>query len=179
LTSPTFLRQGLLAAAGLLALGLHATTQAQSSNWKEPDNWQEVEQTPPVGFNPKDTVPFEITVYSELQFGVVPSTVTLGSDGVVRYVLVARSPTAQTVLYEGLRCTTRQTKTYARWSSDSGASGGTWQTMAGAEWRPVTEGNASRPAWALAKQAFCDGATPNGDARRMVRELRHGRPTTN
>ncbi|MEY2683174.1 MAG: hypothetical protein RJA09_318 [Pseudomonadota bacterium] len=179
MTLPPFSRPGLLAAAGLLALGLHATTQAQPSNWKEPDNWQELEQAPPVGFNPQDVVPFEITVYSSLQFGVVPATVTLGTDGVVRYVLVARSATAQTVLYEGLRCSTRQTKTYARWSSDSGAAGGTWQTMAGADWRPVTEGNASRPAWTLAKLAFCDGATPNGDARRMLRELRYGRPTTN
>lgn len=174
----TFTRAGLVAATGLLALGCQSSVCAQSSRWQEPDSWQEAEQAPPASFNAQDTVPFDITVYSSLQFGVVPSTVTLGKDGVVRYVLVARSATAQTVLYEGLRCATRQTKTYARWSVGDGTAG-TWQTMPGADWRPVTEGNASRPAWTLSKLAFCDGATPNGDAPRMLRDLRHGRPVVN
>lgn len=162
--------------ATVFACGLCTMAHAQAP---DPDTWRESEQAPPTAFDPNNTIPFDITVYSALKFGVVPSTVSVGPDGVVRYVLVARNQTALTVLYEGLRCATRETKTYARWSPTEGRTPGAWQTLDDAPWRSVTEGNASRPALVLAKQAFCDGSTPNGDAGRMLRDLRYGKPLSN
>ncbi len=151
--------------------------QAQPAPEQE---WQEGDIPAPPAFALADLVPFVVSVNSELRFGVAPGSLSVGADGVVRYVVVARSPTgALNVAFEGLRCKTGEMKTYARWSpADAGAkvsssTEGAWRLVQQAEWRDLSSPGA-RPALALARQGFCEGPTPNGTPAHMLRTLKTG-----
>ena len=71
-------------------------------------------------------------------------------DGVVRYTLVARSPSGvDTVNYEGLRCATSEHRIYA-----FGRPGGSW-SMSTVPWREISPSNAQRWQFTLQKDFFC------------------------
>lgn len=162
------LRRGL--AALLLAAALPGG-QAQLLTDTDPNrDWREADAPPPPSLRTDGLVPFVVSVHSQLRFGVDPASVTLGPDGVIRYVIVAQSDSGTlNAWYEGLRCATAQVKTYAHWNPGPP---GEWRINANAAWRNLGGEFASRPAVALARGGFCDGATPNGGPADMLRALR-------
>lgn len=164
---------GRLRLAALL-LGV-AAAGAQAQLLTDPNReWREADAPPPPPLRQDGLVPFVVSVNSQLRFGVDPASVTLGPDGVIRYVIVAQSASgALNAWYEGLRCTTAQVKTYAHWNPGPP---GEWRPNPGAEWRNLGGEFASRPAVALARNGFCDGPTPNGRPADMLRALRVGKP---
>jgi hypothetical protein len=92
-------------------------------------------------------------VYVSLKIGVDPATVSVGDDGVVRYVVVMRNAAGSvTAAYEGVRCTTDEVKTYAR----SNGMGG-WTTVADPQWKSLTDNMPSRHAHAITRQGACSG----------------------
>lgn len=142
---------------------------------QDPDEapWQEGEVPAAPAFNADKTVGIDVSLHSELSYGIDPSTLTVGADGVVRYVLVARSRQgALNVLYEGLRCASAEVKTYAHWNPGTP---GAWQSNREPQWRALTGHAASGPARALAHNGLCDGVTPNGNPDKMLRDLRYGK----
>lgn len=99
------------------------------------------------------------------RFYIDRTTLGVAKDGVVRYVLVARSTeAAQNVTYEGLRCQSAENRVFAVGQPD-----GTWVT-ARSSWRPIS----SPRNIALAREFFC----PQGEAVRSsadaVRALERG-----
>jgi hypothetical protein len=58
-------------------------------NGVDPD-WRESEAPPPPALKTDGLIPLEM-VGSSLHFGVDPSSVNVGADGIVRYVVVATS----------------------------------------------------------------------------------------
>lgn len=159
-------------ATAALALLLAAGAQAQLLTDPNRD-WREAEVPPPPPLRTERLVPFTPSVHSQLRFGVDPDSVTLGSDRVIRYVIVAQGDGgALNAWYEGLRCATAQVKTYAHWNP--GPPPG-WRVNPEPAWRNLGGEFASRPAVALARGGFCDGATPNGRPADMLRALRQGR----
>jgi hypothetical protein len=171
------LRSPIAALCAGLLLSISLGTQAQPS--AEPE-WQEGDIPAPPAFALADLVPFVASVNSELRFGVAPGSLSVGADGVVRYVVVARSPTgALNVAFEGLRCKTGEMKTYARWNASdvaakaASSADGSWKQASQPAWRDLSAPGA-RPALALARQAFCDGPTPNGTPAHMLRTLKTG-----
>lgn len=141
------------------------TAQAQST-------WQEDEVMLPGPVQGITLIPFEMATRTELQFSVDASSITLGSDRVLRYVLVARSRSgAENMLFEGLRCETGEARSYARWN----ASEQRWVPYSGASpWRPLSGVAASLPAARLAQVAFCDGRTPTEPMSRLLADLKRG-----
>jgi hypothetical protein len=98
-------------AVPLVALTLPATAQLAA---QDPD-WKELDAPPPPAFELSRLLPFEVSAGSTLKFGIDPATLQLGSDGILRYVVVARSSTGTVnAMYEGLRCSTGEVRTYAR-----------------------------------------------------------------
>jgi CNP1-like family len=152
--------------AGLLALALGCAHAQDKPEWVEGD-------VPPApAFRTQGLVNFVVSTNSELSYGVDPSTVTVGQDGVIRYVMVASSRSgAVNALYEGLHCHRAEAKTYARWAPGSP---GQWHQVATPEWRPLFGNFASRVALALARNGFCDGNTPNGTPANMLKALAQG-----
>jgi hypothetical protein len=170
------MKRSLALGAGCAALLLCAATGwAQTTRLETTDkDWQEADVPAPPAFDQARLVPFVVSANSALRYGIDPTTVSIGSDGVIRYVVVATSTSgALNVLYEGLRCASREAKTYARWNPEHP---GHWVVAERPEWRPLAGPAASRIASTLARGGFCEGGMAKGTPESMLRELRYGRP---
>ncbi len=119
---------------------------------RNPD-WKEADVPPPPAFSKDRLIPVEMPAFVTLKFGVDPATLTVTSDGVVRYVMVAANASgASNAMYEGIRCSTGEFKTYARFSA-----AGLWAVVNDPQWRPLRDNNVSKHALALARQGACEG----------------------
>jgi CNP1-like family len=158
-------------AFALMALLLGtAATAASDSEWKEDA------PTAAPAFQRDRLLRLDVSASSDLRYGIDPATLTLGRDGVVRYVLVVTSPSgALNAAYDGVHCGRGEVKTYARWSPGTSSESGHWILAGQAEWRSLFSGYATRPALVLARAALCDGTATNGNPERMLRDLRQGR----
>jgi hypothetical protein len=151
-------------AVPLLLLGAWAA-QAQLAP-VDPD-WREAEAPAPPALKLDGLIPLEMP-RSALRFGVDPASVSLGNDGVVRYVVAATSATgAVNALYEGLRCSTGDFKVYARHNPGSG-----WTVVKDSPWRPLHNAQTSSHSLVIARTGACVGHAPNRSALQIVRDLR-------
>ncbi len=83
-------------------------------------------------------------------------TLAIGEDGVVRYVLVVRSPSgAKSVSFEGLRCATGERRTYA-YGRKAGESG-TWSAARNPDWTMIADRGINRYYFEFWRDVFCDG----------------------
>lgn len=135
---------------------------------------QESDAPPAPAFSDKGLIAVATPAHMALQFGVDPNTLTITRDGVIRYVMVASSTTGvRNVLYEGIRCTTGEVKTYARKNA-----AGQWAPVSDPQWRALHGGNATTAhALALARQGACSGHTVGADSvGALVKKLRNWKP---
>jgi hypothetical protein len=137
--------------AGLCLALIAACAVAQTPT--EVPEWVEENAAPPPAYSKDALIPIEMPSYVTLKVGIDPATLVVGSDGVVRYVVVMRNASGSVnAAYEGILCTKGEVKTYAR----AGANGN-WVAIKQPEWRPLTDNLPSRHAYAIAKQGGCDG----------------------
>lgn len=135
-----------------LAAAFWASTAMAQTIEKNPD-WKEVDVPPPPAFSKDRLIPVDMPRFVTLKFGVDPATLTVTSDGVVRYVMVAANASgASNAMYEGIRCSTGEFITYARFSA-----AGQWAVVNDPQWRPLGDNNVSKHALALARQGACEG----------------------
>lgn len=154
-------------AAGAGALLLALAAPALAGLIFDEKDWVEGAVPPPPAFEPSRALPFEGAAYASLRYAVDPATLVIGKDGVVRYVVVVTSPDGNvTGLYEGIRCSAAQVKTYAR------SNAGTWTPTQNAEWQELFDNGATRHSLWLAKQGVCVGAAPQTTVREMVNALK-------
>jgi hypothetical protein len=172
--SPRIARSALLAT--LLALTpLHASDPIGGSGppidfepevrpWQEEPTvlppWPQEEDLLPVPLPPRDT----LRLYLDTRHLARGET-----DGVVRFTLIVETPGgARNVFFEGIRCDTRQYKTYAVGGGDSGE-GRRWLRLADSSWQriPYFEVDAFR--YHLYRFVFCD----RQGSPRTPREIRH------
>ena len=153
----------------VLAGAAHAQVLVGGSDWKES------EAPPPPAFDVNKLLTFDVSPGSTLVFGVDPASVSISrSDSLVRYVMVATSGSgAKNVMYEALRCTTGEFKTYARYNPD-----GRWVQIANAQWRSMF-GNPTNYALQFAKAGACDSAAPPNSVAELVNKLKNPGPIWN
>ncbi len=133
--------------------------------------WAEDKAMPPPAYTADKLLPIEMPSYVTLKVGIDPSTVSVGADGVVRYVVVMRNASGSVnAAFEGIKCTEGEVKTYARVSS----AGSAWIALEQPDWRPMTDNLPSRHAYAIAKQGACNGRTANGKPQDIIRTLQRG-----
>jgi hypothetical protein len=150
-----------------LALAFACAAGAASAQVTTDPDWKEVEAPPPPALRSTGLVALEMPS-SSLRFGVDPESVVVGSDRVVRYVVVATSTTGTVnAMYEGLRCNTGEVKVYARHNPDSG-----WVPVRNAEWRALHETQNTRHSLLIARTGACIGHAANGNGAEIVRALR-------
>ena len=139
------------------ALAMAAFGAAAQGKIPEPVEWKEAETPPPPAFSVARIIPFEVSAGSGLKFGVDPATLSIGKDGVLRYVVVAQSSSGTiNAMYEGIRCTTGEYKTYARYNPSGG-----WNSATSPKWEDMRTGQRSRHAYQMARQGACpDGGVP-------------------
>ena len=108
----------------------------------------------------ENLVEFYVSAATSFKYFVDASTLGVSPrQGVVRYVMVARSPSGvENVSYENIRCP-EEYRVLAI------GEGGKWAGRPG-EWREITKGTATSWPYALARNYFC----PHRDAIRTVAE---------
>ena len=155
----------------LVLLAVMANTGlARAQVYANDAEWKETEVPPPPAFDVKKLVTFEVPRSSSLVYGVDPASVSISpSDSLVRYVMVATSASGvSNVMYEALRCSTGEFKTYARYSAD-----GKWHPVADPQWRSVFASMPSKhPLW-FAKAGACDAAAPVGSISELLTKLKY------
>ncbi len=158
------LRRFVLAALLTCAAGLGLAQSEKSPS----DKNRESPPPPPPAFSTQGLLEIEVSRSSGLKYGVDPSTVSIGPDGVVRYVVVATSASgASNVIYEGIRCTTAEYRVYARHNPSTG-----WTQVTSQAWRSLYATNQSRHTLAIARGGACDAAAPRMTVTEIVRALR-------
>ncbi len=157
----------------VVALSLWAAAAGAQLVPLDPD-WNELDAAPPPAFDIKRLIKVEVPG-STLRFGVDPVTVSVGSDGVARYVVAAIAAGGNvTAIYEGIRCTTGEARVYARYNADTG-----WTVTRTAPWRSLREPQPSHHSLAIAKAGVCMGNGTNGSAEQIVQGLRFPVDTRN
>ena len=134
---------------------------------QDPD-WKEIAVPPAPAYEKKRLIRFDVSNVQTLVFGVDPATISIGQDGVVRYVVVASSQSGVVnAMYEAIRCSTAEVKTYARRIGESD-----WFYVKSEQWKTMRDSVNSRHAWNLARQGICDGRAHRETVPEMVRTLR-------
>lgn len=131
----------------------------------ESKQWQEVEVTLPEAPKERNLVSFYVSAATSNRFYIDASTLSVGSDGVVRYVLLVLSPEGgRNVTFEGMRCESRERRIYA-----SGRLDGSWSKARKNEWVRIQDAYANRHHAALFLDYFC----PFGNIVRNAAEARN------
>lgn len=136
-----------------LCCGILLWSAAASGQYvpEAPDWVEDKTSTPPV-YSKDKLIPIDMPRYVSLSIGVDPATISIGADGVVRYVVVmANASGSATAAFEGIRCTTDEVKTYARVNAANN-----WVVVENPQWKPIADNLPSKHAFAIARQGGCD-----------------------
>ena len=171
-----------LLAPVLAALAVQAAGQPiqYKSEWelqqeRERRDWQEGDVKFPAYPKADSLIEIFVSSASSFRFFVDPASLSLESDGALRYTLVARSSSgAQTVSFEGIRC--GRPGFYRVYGFGSG---GTWSKSTLTEWRPIEPKNVQRWHNELHNSYFCpQGASIHTAAEALDALRRRGHPAT-
>ncbi|MCX8085704.1 MAG: CNP1-like family protein [Rhodocyclaceae bacterium] len=118
--------------------------------------WQEEVVEPPAYPEEANLLPFYVSEMTAHRFFIDGTSLSVGKDGVVRYVLVVRTAGGTTnVSFEGIRCETREFRIYATGRGDR-----SWAKARLSEWRPIENKPMNRHHAALSRDLFCPGGVP-------------------
>ena len=162
-----------LLALALLAFVVQAAAQreVEKSEWEkeqERREWKEGDVKLPAYPRDQGLIEFQVQGTNSFRFFIDPASLATGPDGVVRYTLVARSPSGvANISYEGIHCANMAYKTFAfgndgRWAArDSG-------------WRRIESKSVNSWHYELRVSYFCPDRRPIETAAEGVDALRRG-----
>jgi hypothetical protein len=123
--------------------------------------------TPP-RFDAARAIALDLPPSASMRVGVDPQTISIGTDGVVRYVVVAQSSSGLVnAFYEGIKCESAEVIRYAHTLGDA-----PWTLAQDPPWAPLSDNRPSRHALQFGRQAACEGFTPRRTTRDIVDALR-------
>lgn len=166
----------------LLAVCLLASTGgvvcAQSQFEEDFDDkekpWQEIAIQLPLPPKVENLLPFYVSPTATQSFSIDALSLSVGTDGVIRYTLVATSAAgAKNVSYEGIRCSSYEKKLYAFGQID-----GSWSRSRRDQWERISTNTPNRQHAALTKDYFCLELVVAGTAEEMVERIRFNKPLT-
>lgn len=133
-------------------------------NEKEAQPWDEPKPKLPPFPKEENLVKIQVDGGASFNFFVDLESVSVGSDGVVRYTLVARSDGGATnIAYEGIRCKGRERKLYALGRADQ-----SWSAARNPQWTSISDLPVNRIQATLHDAFFCP-------ARIIVRDIEETR----
>jgi hypothetical protein len=116
--------------------------------------------------------PLTVSQNTPLTFSVDKNSVSVGTDGVVRYTVVVTSPAgARNVNYEGIRCDNYEWRLYASIDDSQSA----WDRTVANDFRRIENGELNAYHAALYQDYFCANKLPMGDAKQIVNAIQYKR----
>lgn len=147
-----------------------ASAQVDFDEEYESKHWQEIEVQLPGPPKTESLQPFFVSAASDHTFMIDLSSLTVGGDGVVRYVLVIQTGAGgRNVTFEGIRCESRERRIYA-----AGRRDGSWSKARNNEWQRIQNQSANRHHAALFAEYFCPGGVIVRAASEASEALRKG-----
>lgn len=165
-----------VANAAIGALPHQIDPQMAPNNYQSDEDekpWQELEMELPAFPKQENLIEFYVSAVATNKYSIDASTLVVGADGVIRYVLVVQtSGGATNVSFEGMHCKEKSWKHYA-----TGRSDGTWIKTRAAriEWRPIENKAVNRHHAALSRDLFCPVGNPILTADEARNALRLGK----
>lgn len=163
-----------VAASDISGRDSHGNVVINKNFDKEEEAWKETEAELPAFPQDEALIKIYVSAVATHTYMVDPTTLQLGKDGVVRYVLVVRTTGgAQNISFEGIHCKELKWKLYATGQRD-----GTWAKARFNEWRPIENKPVNRYHAALSRDYFCPGGTSidsADDGRNALRQGKHPR----
>lgn len=151
-------------------LSSNASAQAEFDEEYDSKRWQEVEVQLPAPPKAESLQSFFVSAASDHAFMVDLSSLTVGGDGVVRYVLVIQAVAGgRNVTFEGIRCESRERRIYAVGRRD-----GSWTKARNNEWQRIQNQYANRHHAALFAEYFCPGGVIVKNASEASEALKKG-----
>ncbi len=154
----------------LLGLAFSCVASAGFEEDYEQKVWQEIEVQLPPPTVQQNWLPFYVSAATENKFFIDGASLSVGEDGVVRYVLIVlTSEGARNVSFGGMRCETREHRIYA-----SGRRDGSWSKSRNNQWERVRDAAANRHHAALFLEYFCPGGVIVRSASEALEALKRG-----
>ncbi|HRL77231.1 MAG TPA: CNP1-like family protein [Candidatus Accumulibacter phosphatis] len=155
--------------AVLMALPLSGRTDSDDPDGeRKPAPEAEVEL--PAFPRTENLIPFTVSATTNNQFLIDSSSLSVGSDAVVRYTLVIVSPAgARNVSYEGMKCATGERRLYALGRADE-----TWARARNDQWKRISNSTLNRHHAALFSEYFCPITVVQQTPEQMINTLRRG-----
>lgn len=115
-------------------------------------------------------IEFPVSAATSFRFFIDPKSISVGAEGLVRYTLVARSPSGvRNISYEGIRCGGQGVvRVYAFSTGDK------WSRNTTSEWRPIEPRGVQRWHSVLRSNYFCPARFYIQSAEEGVDALRRG-----
>ncbi len=157
----------------LLCAAAHATDPPDFPDDDDADSkvWKELTTQFPVAPKPENLVEFDAGPTFKMKPYVDPTSIVVGSDGVIRYTINVKSPGGvNNIKYQGIRCETFEMKTYAIGQDD-----GSWKHSHD-QWKRITNEIQYLPQNTLAKDYFCQNNSIVGKAADMAQRIRNHQP---
>ena len=164
----------LLAGVALAAAAQNTNApgiQGDKSKYEEEQdklNWKEADAPLPPYPKDADLIEFQVSSGATFRFFIDAASLSVADDGVVRYTLVARSPSGiANVSFEGIRCASKSYKVFAR------GTGGRWSRREGA-WQVIEARTIQRWHNVLYFEYLCPRHRPIETAAEGADALRRG-----
>ena len=156
--------------SAVLGAGLMGGARADLGDDFENEEWKEQAAALPPFPKPEDLIQAQIGARYAFSFFIDQQSIDLGKDGVVRYTVVARSPAgAESISFEGIRCSTRESKVYA-----IGGTAKTWTQPRKLEWADISSRQSYPYRAILADRYFCPEHRPVTSKRSLIWDLKNG-----
>jgi hypothetical protein len=142
----------------------------RKTNWTE----EKIDTMPPLP-QASNLIAFNVSQNTPLTFAVDKTSLTVGKDGVVRYVVVVTSPAgARNVNYEGIRCDTYEWRRYASINDEQNG----WDQGVAFDFKRIENGELNAYQAALYQDYFCTSKLPVGTAKTIVNNMQYKRTQT-
>jgi hypothetical protein len=164
-----------LVAAACLALSVPAAAQAPRDRaadaidfGAEKDN-RELEIALPPLPTPSNLVRFDPGRPTSMTFYVDTASLSVLADRIIRYTVVVKGEGSENISYEGMRCESREVKTFAYGRAD-----GTWSPARDPQWKKVRSVQTDGHRYTLYTNYFCPSRASIVSAAEGVDALRRG-----
>lgn len=163
-------RVGILLATGALVAAAALAAPVEEEDEAPPAPAVEKEVPFPPYPSAESLVRFDAGTATANAFFLDGTSLSIGDDAVVRFVLVIRAPSGvENVSFEGIRCESLERRLYATGRADR-----TWSKSRNSKWMEISSSTLSLPHLALARQYLCDHGLPIRSPRQGLEAIRRG-----